>query len=142
MESPFSSAQCCVNSSGNALVPVALLGTCRVSMHSWSGNHPPNPDDISSVLLSRMWAGGARPKSWILECFRSPSPREAWCCVNVSSDVTTKGKNPRCWEGSDGKNDPSDSDRNHFKRRRSRCSIIPFQGGVGKNVSLHFLFIY
>lgn len=115
-------------------------------MHSWSGNHPPNPDDIFSVLLSGMWAGGARPKSWILKCFRSPSPREARCCVNVSSvssDVTTKGKNPCCWEGSYGKNAPSDSDRNHFnRRRRSRCSIIPFRGGVGKNGSLHFVFIY
>lgn len=24
---------------------------------------------------------------------------EAWCRVNISSDVTAAGKNPHCWEG-------------------------------------------
>lgn len=29
------------------------------------------------------------------ECFSG----EAWCCVNISSDVTAEGKNPCWWEG-------------------------------------------
>lgn len=67
------------------------------------------------------------------ECFSG----EAWCCVNISSDVTTEGKIPAVGRpgcANKGKcfecllmtvNIP-------FLKRRSRTSIIPFQGGAFK----------
>lgn len=73
-----------------------LLVCCRVSI--WIRN----PDDIFTALLSRMWAGEPDQVLEPAVFSLAASLGEAWC-VNVSTDMTTEGKNPCCWEGQAGR---------------------------------------